>query len=340
MTGTKAVGRAAAGSTAAPCRWRWCSSCWRGSGRSSPGARATRPTCARTFRIPAGPGGRSWRRCVATAATRRRAASCSAARPSCWPPSGQEFWSGAARAPGDDRASRRPPRWPRWCGATAAATAATSCTRGWRCCSSAWPPPRPSRPSATCASSPGQTVRSGRLRRALRARRERTPAPEREGDARRRARRARRTAGAVGPQRPARYPAPAPSRRPGGRYFDGQATSEVGLKAGLTRDLWTAIKPTSSRSSRWSSGRADQRFAGARPARQALIIAAIAPRSGIPPAATFRVIASPLVTWIWLGGAHRDRRRASSRCGPRPSPPARRARAGYAARVAPSLGRA
>ena len=32
-------------------------------------------------------------------------------------------------------------------------------------------------------------------------------------------------------------------RRASARYFDGEATSEVGLKAGLARDIWTAVAP-------------------------------------------------------------------------------------------------
>ena len=30
---------------------------------------------------------------------------------------------------------------------------------------------------------------------------------------------------------------------PIGRFFEGESTSEVGMKAGLTRDLWTAMSP-------------------------------------------------------------------------------------------------
>jgi cytochrome c-type biogenesis protein CcmF len=47
---------------------------------------------------------------------------------------------------------------------------------------------------------------------------------------------------------------------------------------------------------------ADKRFARARPQLQAVLIAAIAERYRRQPlAATFRIIVSPLVTWIWIG---------------------------------------
>src|SRR5204862_465989 len=97
------------------------------------------------------------------------------------------------------------------------------------------------------------------------------------------------------------YPSMDPSLGPVGRYFDGQATSEVGLRAGLRRDLWMAIEPDLS-SLQPIVRDADQRFANARPDVQALVIAAVASRyERHPPAATFRIIVSPLVTWIWLG---------------------------------------
>ena len=61
---------------------------------------------------------------------------------------GQELVRGV-RARRVMAASRCRSRSSRWSGATGAATAATSCTPGWRCCSSASPPPRASPTSAT-----------------------------------------------------------------------------------------------------------------------------------------------------------------------------------------------
>jgi cytochrome c-type biogenesis protein CcmF len=86
-----------------------------------------------------------------------------------------------------------------------------------------------------------------------------------------------------------------------GRFFDGQATSEVGLKAGLRGDLWTAVEPDLTPLQPFIDT-ADRRFANAGPNLQGFLIAAIVRRyQDDPPPATFRLIASPLVTWIWLG---------------------------------------
>jgi len=86
-----------------------------------------------------------------------------------------------------------------------------------------------------------------------------------------------------------------------GRFFDGEATSEVGLRAGLRRDVWTAVQPDLGPLRRFID-RADARFADAGPNAQGLIVAALAERyRRQPPPATFRLIVSPLVTWIWLG---------------------------------------
>jgi cytochrome c-type biogenesis protein CcmF len=151
----------------------------------------------------------------------------------------------------------------------------------------------------------------------------------------------RRDGKRVGTLRPTRgyFPSTDPTAGPAGRFFDGQATSEVGLKAGLRRDLWTAVEPDL-QSLEPVIRQADKRFADADPNLQAVLIAAIAERyrTRTPPA-TFRIIASPLVTWIWIGalvviGG------ALIALWPAPVAARRRARAGYAARVARELGRA
>jgi cytochrome c-type biogenesis protein CcmF len=151
----------------------------------------------------------------------------------------------------------------------------------------------------------------------------------------------RRDGKRVGTLRPTRgyFPSTDPTAGPVGRFFDGQATSEVGLRAGLRRDLWTAVEPDL-QSLEPLISQADKRFADADPGLQAVLIAAIAERyrTRTPPA-TFRVIASPLVTWIWIGalvviGG------ALIALWPAPVAARRRARAGYAARVARELGRA
>ena len=135
---------------------------------------------------------------------------------------------------------------------------------------------------------------------------------------------------------------------PVGRFFEGEATSEIGLSAGLTRDLWTAMTPDKE-ALRPQIEEGDKVFAavsGKLPPKTEAALLAEALR-GIarryvcdPPVATFRIITSPLVTWIWLGSiivflggliamwpGERDALR-------------RRAQARYAARVAQDLGRA
>jgi len=121
-----------------------------------------------------------------------------------------------------------------------------------------------------------------------------------------------------------------------GSFFDGEATSEVGLKAGAGSDLWTAVQPEISRLRRRVRA-ADQGFracvSGApgtppqcRAVSRLMRAAAVNPRlrplalaqidslqaataerlaksylaDDVP--ATFRVIVDPLVTWIWIGG--------------------------------------
>jgi cytochrome c-type biogenesis protein CcmF len=121
-----------------------------------------------------------------------------------------------------------------------------------------------------------------------------------------------------------------------GSFFDGEATSEVGLKAGAGSDFWTAVQPEISALRRRIRA-ADQGFrncvsgapgtppqcravsrlmqaAAANPRLRPVALAQIdslqaatAKRlaksylaDGSP--ATFRVIVNPLVTWIWIGG--------------------------------------
>jgi cytochrome c-type biogenesis protein CcmF len=104
--------------------------------------------------------------------------------------------------------------------------------------------------------------------------------------------------------RPSRgyYPDPDPTAGAISRFFDGESTSEVGLRAGLRRDVWTAIQPDIGPLRRLIDD-ADRRFATAAPNVQALVVAGlVAHYEASPPPATFRFIVSPLVEWIWLGG--------------------------------------
>jgi cytochrome c-type biogenesis protein CcmF len=103
-----------------------------------------------------------------------------------------------------------------------------------------------------------------------------------------------------------------PSNTPGvgavSRYFEGEATSEVGLRSGLKHDLWTVVSPDIA-SLRPTIRRGDAVFASvsALPERDRGVALGEALRrlvarypSDLPPA-RFRVLVSPLVTWIWVG---------------------------------------
>jgi cytochrome c-type biogenesis protein CcmF len=88
-----------------------------------------------------------------------------------------------------------------------------------------------------------------------------------------------------------------------GRFFDGEATSELGLRAGLTRDVWTAVQPDLG-GVRPAITRADRSFPDANSQLEGFLVATIVDRwRRSAPAAQFRLIVSPLVAWIWLGGA-------------------------------------
>jgi cytochrome c-type biogenesis protein CcmF len=85
-------------------------------------------------------------------------------------------------------------------------------------------------------------------------------------------------------------------------YFDGNAESAVGLKAGVRRDIWTSVDPDLDSFQSAISG-IDQRFPRVGGASQLVLLSVIAARYvKAPPPATFRFIVSPLVEWIWLGG--------------------------------------
>ena len=154
-----------------------------------------------------------------------------------------------ARPAGDVGRGGAGARWSRWCAATAAATAATSCTRASPCCSSASRRRRASRTSARCSSRRARARGSARyevtyvkptaeLQAAPNGRLERIDLGAQLRVARDGERRRRRCAPS------SRYfPSTAPFLGPISRFFEGEATSEVGLKAGWRRDVWTAIAP-------------------------------------------------------------------------------------------------
>jgi cytochrome c-type biogenesis protein CcmF len=123
------------------------------------------------------------------------------------------------------------------------------------------------------------------------------------------------------------------------RFFEGEATSEVDVRWGLTRDFWMAVRPDIG-SLNAQIREADAKFADSPGDVQALIVAALAERyRSDPPPAAFRAIASPLVVWIWIGGAIAVLG-ALIAAWPSPEARLRRVRSLYSARLGRELSRA
>ena len=123
------------------------------------------------------------------------------------------------------------------------------------------------------------------------------------------------------------------------RFFEGEATSEVDVRWGLTRDFWLAVRPDIGSLER-PIREADAKFADSPGDVQALIVAALAERyRSDPPPAAFRAIASPLVVWIWIGGGLAVLG-ALVAAWPSPEARLRRVRSLYSARVGQELSRA
>jgi cytochrome c-type biogenesis protein CcmF len=105
--------------------------------------------------------------------------------------------------------------------------------------------------------------------------------------------------------RPSRnyYSTTDPSRGAISRFFEGEATSEVDVRWGLREDFWLAVRPDLV-SLEKPIARADRQFSDSPSDIQAVVINTLTElyRQEPPPAA-FRVIVSPLVAWIWIGGA-------------------------------------
>jgi cytochrome c-type biogenesis protein CcmF len=86
------------------------------------------------------------------------------------------------------------------------------------------------------------------------------------------------------------------------RFFEGEPTSEVDVRWGLKRDLWFAVQPDLA-SLIPAIREADRRFKGLPAQYQARLITGIAKSyANDPPAANFRMIVSPMVSFIWIGG--------------------------------------
>jgi cytochrome c-type biogenesis protein CcmF len=107
------------------------------------------------------------------------------------------------------------------------------------------------------------------------------------------------------------FPSSGPMLGPLSRFFEGEATSEVGLQAGFRRDVWASVAPDIRKlEPRVAEGDrvfAEAEEAGGLPAAERDAFLAEALRgltrsyAEDPPPATFRLLVSPMVTWIWIG---------------------------------------
>jgi len=123
-----------------------------------------------------------------------------------------------------------------------------------------------------------------------------------------------------------------------GAQLGGQAVSHVSMSAGVTRDVWSAIAPDLSAPSLQRIITIGNRTLPPQDADIALGFLARAYLSN-PPPAQFRLIVSPLVMWIWIGGLIGFGGGLIA-LWPSPSALRARARAGARARVAQGLARA
>jgi cytochrome c-type biogenesis protein CcmF len=105
--------------------------------------------------------------------------------------------------------------------------------------------------------------------------------------------------------RPSRnyYRNPAGVGGPFGQYFAGESTSEVDVRWGIGRDVWTAIEPDITGLMKPLAA-LNRRFGHASPEKQlAGFFALMEVYRRTAPPATFRAIVSPMIVWIWVGGA-------------------------------------
>jgi cytochrome c-type biogenesis protein CcmF len=141
-----------------------------------------------------------------------------------------------------------------------------------------------------------------------------------------------------------------------GRFFGGESQSEVGLRAGFGRDIWTVINPNlapltpiierGNRTFRRAMvgimtappGRRQRAVAQLYALRDAAVTAVARRFVTAPWPADFRFIVSPLATWIWIGAIVTFLGGLLA-LWPAPAAARRRVTAGYAARVARELAR-
>jgi cytochrome c-type biogenesis protein CcmF len=100
------------------------------------------------------------------------------------------------------------------------------------------------------------------------------------------------------------YDSGEPSQGSVGHLIGGQAVSHVSMDAGVTRDLWSAIAPdiNTPRLQRIMT-LANKTIPLVRPDEGMIAVAVMAREyMKTPPPAQFKLIDSPLVMWIWIGG--------------------------------------
>jgi cytochrome c-type biogenesis protein CcmF len=115
------------------------------------------------------------------------------------------------------------------------------------------------------------------------------------------------------------YPSQDPTQGPIGRFFNGSTESRVGLRAGITQDIWAVINPNITPlqglitkgnavlQKALTNALAQPPAARAKALNQLYQLRDFAIREltqrfvSHPWAATFLLIVSPLVTWLWLG---------------------------------------
>ncbi len=119
------------------------------------------------------------------------------------------------------------------------------------------------------------------------------------------------------------YPSQDPSLGPIGRFFNGEADSDVGLRAGLTRDIWTVVNPdltplqgrisqgdklfmaammhAAGGASKLSPTQARAAMAQLWQLRDEAIVAIASRYVSHPWPINFLFIVDPLVSWIWIG---------------------------------------
>src|SRR3954452_8653959 len=99
------------------------------------------------------------------------------------------------------------------------------------------------------------------------------------------------------------YPVNDPSVPMIARFFEGEPTSGVDVRWGLKRDLWFAVQPDLA-SLMPAIREADKKFNSPKFEKYLpLLITKIAKSYAVnPPPANFRMIVSPMVSFIWIGG--------------------------------------